>query len=46
MGTRNGPTLAHRFIFPGVLAAVARKPDYRDVFPIGAGLSDWVTWSA
>lgn len=37
---------AERFIFPGLVDTLNRRPDYRDVFPLGASLADWATWSA
>lgn len=33
-------------VCPGVVAALHRHPEYVDVFPIGASLADWATWSA
>lgn len=37
---------APRFVFPGLVATLHRRPDYREAFPLGASLADWATWSA
>ncbi len=42
MAVKAGLNQDPAFILPGAIAALQRNPGYRDVFPIGASLLDWV----
>lgn len=43
---RHGPYMQPEQVTPVVVGALHRHPEYADVFPIGASLAQWATWSA
>ena len=42
MAAKAGMPQNPEFILPGAIAALQRNPGYRDAFPIGAWMTDWV----
>lgn len=43
MTARRGPVQAVEFVAPAVVEVLHRRPEYAEVFPIGASIAEWVT---